>query len=124
MSEQAMRETFEAYLHAWSPVGDSERRRLLVASVSENVTYLDAGTRLNGRSGLQAHLAGFQQRRAGFNFILDGFVEHHDVALADWVMRDPAGASVVKGHDMLHFDPTGRVSSITGFSTAPAKPSE
>lgn len=118
-----MRQTFETYLQAWSPISDGERRRLLYASVSENVTYLDAGAQLSGRSKLENHLAGFQQRRAGFSFTLDNFVGHHDVALANWVMRDPAGAVVVKGYDMLHFDSAGHVSSITGFSDAPAKPS-
>ena len=117
-----MRQTFETYLQAWSPISDGERHRLLDASVSEGVTYSDAGAQLSGRSNLGTHLAGFQQRRAGFSFTLDKFIDHHDVALANWVMRDPNGAVVVRGYDMLHFDPAGHVSSITGFSDAPAKP--
>ncbi len=102
MTAEHKRQTFETYLRAWSPISDGERGRLLDASVSETVTYIDAGAKLSGRGDLKSHLAGFQQRRAAFSFTLDKFIEHHDVALANWVMRDPEGAVVVRGYDMLH----------------------
>ncbi len=122
MPAETLRQTFENYLQAWSPVSDGERRRLLDASVSEGVTYFDAGAQLSGRGDLGAHLAGFQQRRAGFGFTLDKFISHHDVALANWAMRDPKGTVVVRCYDMLNFDPAGHVSAITGFADTAAKP--
>ncbi len=86
-----------------------------------HIDYSDAGAVLSGREDLCSHLKGFQQRRAGFSFTLDGFIEHHDVALTNWGMRDNEGVAVVEGYDMLHFDQAGRISSVTGFSGAAAK---
>ena len=114
------RQAYETYLRAWSAISGEERSRVLAETISAEVAYFDAMIRLSGRDALGAHLAGFQQRRPGYSFTLASYLHHNDVALAGWLMRDDAGAVVIRGYDAIHLDPEGRMAGITGFSDIPA----
>ncbi len=112
---------YERYLVAWSAVGADERRRVLDETVAPGIAYFDAMARLDGRDALAAHLAGFQQRRPDHRFALARYLQHGDAALANWLMRDPAGKTLVSGYDSIRLDADGRIASIVGFSDIPAQ---
>lgn len=116
LDKKQLRQTYEHYLIAWSAIPQAERRRILEDTLAHNIRYLDAMTSGTGIDRLANHLAAFQARRPGYSFTLGSLLTFGDEALANWEMRDPAGAVVVRGYDVMHIDPDGRISAITGFS--------
>ena len=115
------RRTYETYLLAWSAISGEERSRVLETTAAPDIAYFDAMARLSGRDALGAHLAGFQQRRPNYSFSLASFLRHNDAALASWLMRDDAGAVVIRGYDAVRLDDAGRIAGIVGFSDIPAQ---
>lgn len=116
MDKKQLRQAYERYLVAWSAVPQAQRIRILEDTLAPDIQYHDAMTKGAGIAHLANHLAAFQERRASYSFTLGSLLTFGDEALATWEMRDPAGAIVVRGYDVLHFDANGKISAITGFS--------
>ena len=69
-----------------------------------------------GGDGIDAMIAGVQDRFPGHRFRRTGDVEsHHDRVRFTWELAPEAGDPVVKGTDFGVVTPHDRLQSITGF---------
>ena len=116
MNIQNRRDVYGRYLEAWSAVTEEHRVRLLEACASPGIVYHFAGGTVEGRNNLFAHLTSFQRNKPSYSFSLENFMTHNADGLANWAMRDPDGAMVVRGYDVVHFGANDCMESIVGFS--------
>ncbi len=120
MNDEQYLKTWNTYQSAWGPVDDTERRRLLEISVSDDILYADPASQARGREELVGRIGKSQQQFPGARFRNDSFLEHHDQGLFQWTMFDGNGAVFVKGTSYGRFGEDGRLVQATGFFPAPA----
>ena len=114
--EASTREIVEAYCEAWNVAGDAERRALLEKSWTDDGSYTDPRTDLQGRDALAAHIARVQAGRPGSRIVMMSGVDlHHRSLRFAWRLVDAAGNTVVEGIDFGEFAADGRLRRIVGF---------
>ena len=123
MTKAARLATFETYQSAWrSNISMTERQGRLEASVAEDCVYCDPGFECRGYAELLVKMDHSKQHFPGATFRVDTFLEHHDVAVANWTMFDGKDAEFVKGASYARFGEDGRLTHMTGFFEPPATP--
>ncbi len=103
------------YLQAWNEA-DPKRRRALVGEVfSEDANYVDPLAAVAGHDGLDALIAGMQEKFAGARFTAKGTPEaHHDRIRFSWTLA-LAGRKLAEGTDVAVLAADGRLHAVTGF---------
>lgn len=124
MSLKSKQAVYELYASAWSAISEDERRRRLEGSVSRDVTYFDALTKLKGLNDLTAFVVRFQRESPGFSFSLKSFLQHHDVMLVTWNQNDTKEKAVATGFDAIRFDGAGLMVDIVGYADRPEQRTE
>jgi uncharacterized protein YndB with AHSA1/START domain len=108
--------TVDAYLAAWSEKDASARRALLVASVTEDVSFHDAYSCLRGIDDLNANLAAVQKFMPGLTLRREGEIRQcQGSALGDWIAAGPDGSVKARGTNAYDFAPDGKIRRIVGF---------
>ena len=67
-------------------------------------------------------MATFQSKFPGGHFDVGDVSAHHDVALLTWVLIQPDGKEVARGHDQLRVSPEGKIASIVTFAPSVPQP--
>ena len=108
------------YIELWNEKAPNRRRNLLAANWASDATYIDPLMRSDGHDGIDAMIAGVQQRFPDFAFTLIGQPNGYgdDVSFAhvrfSWGLGPEGVDSPIKGTDFAVVR-DGRIQSITGF---------
>ena len=113
----------ERYIAMWNET-DPERRRSIIAEAwTDDATYLDPGMAGDGPDGIDAMVAGVQERFPGHRFELSaGPDAHHDRVRFSWHLVADGGGPIATGHDFATLSDDGRLRSVTGFLETAAAP--
>jgi hypothetical protein len=102
------------YIACWNETDAGKRRALIDRAWTERATYVDPMMSGDGRTGIDAMIAGVQAKFPGFRFRVSKPVE----AVSDRVRFSwecgPDGTSVIGGTDFATVA-DGRLSTVTGF---------
>jgi len=103
------------YIELWNERAADRRRDMLKANWTDDASYIDPLMSGDGRDGVDALIAGVQQRFPEFKFRLlgepNGFGDHLRFS---WGLGPDGGDSPIKGTDFAVLS-DGRIRSITGF---------
>jgi hypothetical protein len=109
ITERSMRATWERWLNIWSARDDVQRSLLLPGCVAPDAVYTDPLVLAEGYEEIAVMISGFQKQVPGGSFVTKSFIQHHDQALATWMMIDAngidlnPGSSYVRAADADHF---------------------
>ena len=103
------------YIELWNEKAASRRREMLASDWTADARYVDPLMSGDGHEGVDALIAGVQQRFPDFKFRLigkaDGFGDHIRFS---WGLGPDGIDSPIKGTDFAVLK-EGRIRSITGF---------
>lgn len=103
------------YIDLWNERAPARRREMLAANWTSDARYVDPLMSGDGHDGVDALIAGVQQRFPDFRFRLigeaNGFGDH---VRFSWGLGPDGGDSPIKGTDFAVLS-DGRIRSITGF---------
>ena len=103
------------YIDLWNERAPARRREILAANWTIDARYVDPLMSGDGHDGVDALVAGVQQRFPDFKFSLigepNGFGNH---VRFSWGLGPDGGDSPIKGTDFAVLS-DGRIRSITGF---------
>jgi SnoaL-like protein len=103
------------YIDLWNERAPQRRREMLAASWTADARYVDPLMSGDGHDGVDALIAGVQQRFPDFRFTLigepNGFGDH---VRFSWGLGPEGGDNPIKGTDFALLS-DGRIRSITGF---------
>jgi hypothetical protein len=103
------------YIDLWNERTQSRRREMLSENWTTDASYVDPLMRGDGHDGVDALIAGVQQRFPDFKFTLigepNGYGEHLRFS---WGLGPDGVDSPIKGTDFAVLK-DGRIKSITGF---------
>lgn len=103
------------YIELWNERMTERRRELLSESWTTDASYVDPVMKGDGRDGIEALIAGVQQRFPDFRFKLigepDGYGDHIRFS---WGLGPDGAESPIKGTDFAVLR-DGRIRSVTGF---------
>ena len=105
----------DRYIAMWNET-DAGRRRMLIANLwAADATYVDPLMRGEGVAGIDAMVAGAQQRFPGLIFSLAGKAEAvADTLRLSWHLG-PAGGDAIAGGTDFATVAGGRLAAMTGF---------
>jgi SnoaL-like domain len=103
------------YIDLWNERTPSRRREILAASWTADAKYIDPLMSGDGLEGVDAMIAGVQQRFPDFKFRLIGQPNGYgDHLRFSWGLGPDGADSPIKGTDFAVLK-DGRIRSITGF---------
>jgi hypothetical protein len=106
----------ELYIGTWNETDPSRRRAGIAQVWTDDGAYRDPVQAADGRDGIDAMIAGFQEQFPGSTFILTGAVEHyHDRVRFTWDLVDVDGGTPFAGTDVAIVAGDGRLRDIAGF---------
>ncbi|MGE0153879.1 MAG: nuclear transport factor 2 family protein [Reyranellaceae bacterium] len=106
----------DRYIAIWNDTDAASRRALIARTWTEDASYVDPLMQGDGHDGLDAMIAGVQQRFPDFRFSLLGAPDAHGDRLRfGWALGPQGGAAVVKGTDFAVVAGDGRLQAVTGF---------
>lgn len=117
-----MNELVDRYIAVWNETDGARRRELIVRTWSEDAAYVDPLMQSQGHDGIDAMVAGVQQRFPAFRFSRLGAADAHGGNLRfAWALGPQGGEPVVKGTDFATVASDGRLHHVVGFlDQAPA----
>ncbi|WP_369804570.1 nuclear transport factor 2 family protein [Cupriavidus sp. YR651] len=118
----ALTDLADRYLAAWNETDASRRRALIGRTWTETAVYVDPLMRGEGHAGIDAMIAGVQERFPGFRFTRVTPVDAHGEHLRfSWELGPAGDAALVVGTDFATVSADGRLQGMTGFiDRAPA----
>jgi SnoaL-like domain len=103
------------YIDLWNERTPSRRREMLASDWTADARYVDPIMSGDGRDGVDALIAGVQQRFPDFRFTLIGEPNGYgDQLRFQWGLGPDGVDSPIKGTDFALLK-AGRIRSITGF---------
>jgi len=104
-----------SYIDLWNERTPARRREILAANWAPNARYVDPLMSGDGHDGVDALIAGVQQRFPDFKFTLIGEPNGYgDHLRFSWGLGPDGADSPIKGTDYAVLS-DGRIRSITGF---------
>ncbi len=104
----------QLYVDSWNETDGDRRAGLLADLWTEDARYVDPMMAGQGRTQIDALIAGVHQQFPGFRFTLAGKPDGHgDKVRFSWTLG-PDGQSLVEGTDFGVVE-NGRLSAVTGF---------
>ena len=111
----AYTELIDRYFAAWNETDPHRRNELIARTWTEDSTYLDPLATGEGRSGIDAMIAGIQQQFPSLKFRRTTEVDaHHDRIRFAWELGPQDGQAVAGGVD-FGVTRDGLLHAITGF---------
>ena len=106
----------DRYIATWNETDGRRRRDLVAQTWTDVASYLDPMLQGEGKDGIDAMIAGVQERFPGHRFRRTSDVEsHHDRVRFTWELAPEAGDPVVCGTDFGIVTADDRLRSVTGF---------
>jgi hypothetical protein len=106
----------DRYLATWNETDAGRRRDLIAHTWTESANYLDPLLQSEGRDGIDAMIAGVQEKYPGHRFRRTGDVEsHHDRVRFTWEFVSELGKPMVSGTDFGIVTSDNRLQAVTGF---------
>ncbi|KQT12914.1 MAG: nuclear transport factor 2 family protein [Bradyrhizobium sp.] len=103
------------YIDVWNERMASRRRELLSETWTADASYVDPVMKGDGRDGIEALIAGVQQRFPDFKFKLIGEPNGYgDHIRFSWGLGPDGADSPIKGTDFAVLR-DGRIKSVIGF---------
>lgn len=103
------------YIALWNETDSGKRRALIDKAWTEDANYVDPLMKGEGHAGIDAMIAGVQQRFAGGRFTLRGTPEgHNDRVRFSWSLAN-GDAPIAHGTDFAVVTADGRLKAVTGF---------
>ena len=103
------------YIELWNERTPSRRREMLASDWAADARYVDPLMSGDGHDGVEALIAGVQQRFPDFRFALIGAPNGYgDQLRFSWGLGPEGADSPIKGTDFAVLK-DGRIRSITGF---------
>lgn len=103
------------YIDLWNETDPARRRKLLEQAWSPSVGYVDPLAAVEGHDGMDALVAGVQQRFPGFRFRLVGAPDGYaDKVRFTWELGPETGQAPIQGSDVVLLE-DGRVRRVIGF---------
>lgn len=111
----------DMWFDAWAEPDVIARRKMLGEVVVPEVRMQDRYSNLDGIEDLVPHISAAQRFMPGIRMRRSGDVRHcQGMVLADWTMTGLDGKQRGSGTNVFMFGPTGRIESVTGFTSSPA----
>ena len=105
----------KSYIELWNERVPSRRREMLATAWTADASYVDPLMSGEGHDGVDALIAGVQQRFPDFSFSLIGKVDGYgDHVRFSWGLGPDGADAPIKGTDVAVLR-EGRIRSITGF---------
>lgn len=105
----------EIYIAAWNETNASARRAMIADTWTEDAVYVDPMAAVAGHEGVEALIAGVQERFPGFRFALVGEPDGHGEHVRfSWALGPEGAEAPIKGTDYVRVE-DGRLKSVTGF---------
>lgn len=106
----------EAYISAWNETDAATRKARIAEAFTSDAAYVDPLAAVAGHGGIDALIAGVQDRFPGFRFALIGAADAHgDHLRFSWGLGpDGAAEAPIKGTDFCRLE-NGRLKTVTGF---------
>ena len=105
----------ETYIAAWNETDAKARRAMIADTWTPDAIYVDPMAAVAGHDGLDALIAGVQERCPGFRFELIGQADGHGENVRFSWGLGPVGADApIKGTDFVQVE-DGRLKVVTGF---------
>ena len=103
------------YIDLWNERAQNRRRELLSENWTADASYVDPLMKGDGRDGIDALIAGVQQRFPDFKFTLIGEPNGYgDHVRFSWGLGPDGVDSPIKGTDFVVVR-DGRIRNVTGF---------
>ncbi len=103
------------YIALWNERDGARRRSRLASNWTEDARYVDPLMQGAGAEGIDALIAGVQQRFPEFSFTLIGKPDGHGAYLRfSWCLGPQGSDGPIKGTDFVVTE-SGRIRSVTGF---------
>jgi hypothetical protein len=103
------------YIDLWNEKAANRRRDILSANWTGDATYVDPLMSGEGHQGIDALIAGVQQRFPDFHFTLIGQPNGYgDHVRFSWGLGPDGADSPIKGTDFATVQ-NGKIRSVTGF---------
>lgn len=116
MTDEAVQQLWKTYQDAWSDISDEERKRLLEASLAQDVAFTNPDTEERGIDRMIAGIRDFQSRYNGGYFRSTLLRQQHGQLLSAWTLFDRNNMPLVNGHSYARFDEQqGRLTYLAGF---------
>lgn len=103
-----------AYVSVWNERDARIRRAIGTQVFTDDVEYVDPATRANGRSAIDAYIAGWQEQFSDMVFELGEIRCHHDLAHFSWSFGLRGRPPVGDGWDVVSVE-RGRIVTVYGF---------
>lgn len=105
----------DRYIAAWNETDPARRRDLIEAGWAKGATYVDPLASVEGHDGVDALIAGVQQRFPGFAFRLLGEADGYgDQVRFSWSLGPTVGEPPIKGSDVVTVK-DGKIAAVIGF---------
>ncbi len=105
----------EIYIAAWNETNASARRAMIADTWTADAVYVDPMAAVAGHDGVEALIAGVQERFPGFRFALVGKPDGHGEHVRfSWALGPEGAEAPIKGTDYVRVE-EGRLKSVTGF---------
>ena len=105
----------EIYIAAWNETDARARRAMIADTWTADAIYVDPLAAVAGQDGLDALIAGVQERFPDFRFELIGQADGHGENVRFSWGLGPVGADApIKGTDYVRVE-DGRLKTVTGF---------
>lgn len=118
MSKQ-QRTNWDAYTRSWKVETVDEKRALLSQCMAAQGVYRDPLMETQTRDDLIAYMLDFHRQIPGGHFVIKHYQAHHNRSIAEWEMRNGENALVGTGISFAEYDPTGKLTSVSGFFEVP-----
>lgn len=105
----------ETYIAAWNETDAAARRAMIADTWTADATYVDPLAAVAGHAGVDALIAGVQERFPEFRFALLGRPDGHGEHVRfSWGLGPDGAEAPIKGTDYVRVE-DGRLKSVTGF---------
>ena len=105
----------EIYIAAWNETDVAARRAMIADTWTGDAVYVDPMAAVEGHAGVDALIAGVQERFPGFRFALIGAADGHGEHVRfSWGLGPDGADAPIKGTDYVLVQ-DGRLKRVTGF---------
>ncbi|GGJ27219.1 nuclear transport factor 2 family protein [Deinococcus roseus] len=114
-SFQSIRKGLDLYAQIWAENDPAKRAVLMKEGLTEDFHFMNNRTQSVGHSGFEDFVVSMKSSFPGLVVVFGPLAQHHNVARVAWQLRRPDQSLLAEGFDVLGFDESGKIKSLTGF---------